>query len=111
MINTAVSKYYVSGDPILNLFIITTRYRIVVFHLILYNKYITKTLFLLQSLSLGNIKDLKPVQGGHVYGESELTFHESSDINGQKLEQSGGHKVINDDGKVIEYDFKPQIHH
>ena len=64
-----------------------------------------------KSLALGDVKELKPAPGGHVYGESEFTFHESSDVNGQKSEKSGGHKVINDDGKVSEYDFKPQISH
>ncbi|XP_059048071.1 uncharacterized protein LOC131843445 [Achroia grisella] len=60
-------------------------------------------------ISSGSVKSLKPLGGGHVYGESEYTFHSSSNVGGQTQEQSGGHKVINNDGKVSEYDFKPKI--
>ncbi|XP_026758992.1 uncharacterized protein LOC113518326 [Galleria mellonella] len=60
-----------------------------------------------KSVPSGSVKSLKPVGGGHVYGEAEYTFHSSSNVGGQTKEQSGGHKVINNDGKVSEYDFKP----
>ncbi|XP_004932379.1 uncharacterized protein LOC101741030 [Bombyx mori] len=60
-------------------------------------------------VSAGSVKSLKPIPGGHVYGESEYTFHSSSDINGQKTDKSGGHKIINDDGKVYEFDFNPKV--
>lgn len=44
-----------------------------------------------------------------MYGESEVTFHSSSDLDGQKTEQSAGHKIINKDGLVKEFDFKPKF--
>ncbi|KOB72512.1 Uncharacterized protein OBRU01_12375, partial [Operophtera brumata] len=62
-----------------------------------------------QPVPLGNVRSLKPVKGGHVYGESEYTFQSSSDQNGQKTEQSAGHKIINNDGDVKEFDFKPKF--
>ncbi|XP_060803632.1 uncharacterized protein LOC106133522 [Amyelois transitella] len=58
--------------------------------------------------STGNVKSLKPVEGGEVYGEAEYTFHSSSNVNGQKTESSGGHKVINDNGRIQEFDFQPK---
>lgn len=42
--------------------------------------------------------------GGHVYEESQSTY--MSNNNG--LVHSGGHKLINDNGKFTEYDFTPQ---
>ncbi|KAL4713864.1 hypothetical protein ACJJTC_015518 [Scirpophaga incertulas] len=61
------------------------------------------------TFSSGDVRNLKPIPGGHVYGESQYAFHESSNINGKKTENSGGHKIINDNGKVLEYDFNPQF--
>lgn len=54
-----------------------------------------------------SIRNLQPLAGGQVYGEAEYTFHSSSNINGKKNQESGGHKIINDNGKVNEFDFKP----
>ncbi|CAB3239739.1 unnamed protein product [Arctia plantaginis] len=54
-----------------------------------------------------SIKELKPPQGGQVYGEAEYTFQSSSDFDGQKTEERGGHKIINNNGKVKEFDFQP----
>nr|WAP28762.1 seroin 2 [Yponomeuta cagnagella] len=42
--------------------------------------------------------------GGHVYEESESSF--SNNNNG--VVHSGGHKYINDNGKITEFDFTPQ---
>ncbi|KAM3967460.1 uncharacterized protein ACR2FA_009828 [Aphomia sociella] len=60
-------------------------------------------------VTAGSVKSLKPVGGGHVYGESEYTFHSQTNVGGETKEQSGGHKVINNDGKVSEFDFKPKF--
>ncbi|CAH0767087.1 unnamed protein product [Diatraea saccharalis] len=61
------------------------------------------------SISSGSVRSLRPPQGGHVYGEAEYAFHESSNINGKKTERSGGHKIINNDGRIHEYDFDPKF--
>ncbi|XP_075969823.1 uncharacterized protein LOC142972505 [Anticarsia gemmatalis] len=58
-------------------------------------------------VSFNSVRSLKPPQGGQVYGEAEYTFQSSSDFNGQKTHESGGHKVVNNNGKVKEFDFKP----
>ncbi|CAH0695028.1 unnamed protein product [Spodoptera exigua] len=59
-------------------------------------------------LSFTNVRDLKPPQGGHVYGEAQYAYHTASNINGKKSEDSGGHKIINNDGKIKEFDFTPK---
>nr|WDD44673.1 seroin 2 [Ephestia kuehniella] len=56
----------------------------------------------------GNVKSLKPVPGGEVYGEAEYTFHSSSNVNGKTMETSGGHKIINNNGRIEEFDFQPK---
>ncbi|XP_050554719.1 uncharacterized protein LOC118273888 [Spodoptera frugiperda] len=60
------------------------------------------------SLTFTNVRDLKPPQGGHVYGEAQYAYHTATNINGQKTEDAGGHKIINNDGKVKEFDFTPK---
>lgn len=65
-------------------------------------------IFSLQSLTFTNVRDLKPPQGGHVYGEAQYAYHTATNINGQKTEDAGGHKIINNDGKVKEFDFTPK---
>ncbi|KAF9423259.1 hypothetical protein HW555_001328 [Spodoptera exigua] len=59
-------------------------------------------------LSFTNVRDLKPPQGGHIYGEAQYAYHTASNINGKKSEDSGGHKIINNDGKIKEFDFTPK---
>ncbi|KAI8438185.1 hypothetical protein MSG28_010806 [Choristoneura fumiferana] len=56
---------------------------------------------------VSDVRSLKPQGGGHVYAESDVNFKSSSSNNGQYASQSGGHKVINNDGAVSEYDYKP----
>ncbi|XP_026732078.1 uncharacterized protein LOC113496892 [Trichoplusia ni] len=58
-------------------------------------------------LSFNNVRNLKPVPDGQVYGEAEYSYHTASNINGQTLEDAGGHKVINNNGKVREFNFTP----
>lgn len=53
------------------------------------------------------MRDLKPPQGGQVYGEAQFQFHKSSNVNGKVSEDQGGHKVINNNGHVEEFDFTP----
>lgn len=53
------------------------------------------------------MRNLKPVPDGQVYGEAEYSYHTASNINGQTLEDAGGHKVINNNGKVREFNFTP----
>lgn len=60
------------------------------------------------ALSFTNVRELKPPQGGHVYGEAQYAYHTASNINGQKSEDAGGHKIINNDGNVKEFDFTPK---
>ncbi|XP_053618016.1 uncharacterized protein LOC128679652 [Plodia interpunctella] len=61
------------------------------------------------SAAVGSVKSLKPVQGGEVYGEAEYTFHSSSNVNGKTMETSGGHKIINNNGRIEEFDFQPKF--
>ncbi|KAG6447427.1 uncharacterized protein LOC115441707 [Manduca sexta] len=60
-----------------------------------------------EPLPVANVKNLKPIPGGHVYGESQYTFHSETNVNGETSEKSGGHKIVNDDGRISEFDFKP----
>ncbi|MFB9840687.1 hypothetical protein, partial [Actinoallomurus acaciae] len=55
----------------------------------------------------GSVRSLQSPPGGHVFGQSEYTFKTSSNVNGKTSENSGGHRVINNDGKVEEFDFQP----
>lgn len=54
------------------------------------------------------VRNLKPVDGGLVYGEAEYSFRSASNIDGKTIEDAAGHKVINADGKVKEFDFTPK---
>ncbi|CAH0405532.1 unnamed protein product [Chilo suppressalis] len=78
-------------------------------HKLIRDRFNDRTMFE-PSISSGSVRSLRPPgPGGHVYGEAEYAFHESSNINGKKTERSGGHKIINDNGKVHEYDFVPKF--
>nr|AXY94672.1 seroin transcript 3 [Tineola bisselliella] len=55
-----------------------------------------------------DIKNLHPTDGGHVYGESKFEYHTATNVNGHEDKHSGGHKVINKDGHVTEFDYTPQ---
>ncbi|XP_047025801.1 uncharacterized protein LOC124634305 isoform X2 [Helicoverpa zea] len=57
--------------------------------------------------SFNSVRDLKPADGAHVYGEAEYSFHSASNIDGKTSEEHAGHKIINDDGKIEEFDFTP----
>ncbi|XP_028175151.1 uncharacterized protein LOC135086714 [Ostrinia nubilalis] len=61
------------------------------------------------TIPTGNVRSLKPLEGGHVYGESEYTFRSESNVNGKKTESKGGHRVVNKDGVVTEYDIEPKF--
>lgn len=60
-----------------------------------------------EELQARGIKSLKPVNGGHVYGESNFEYRSATNVDGHTQEQSGGHKVVNKDGVITEYDYKP----
>ncbi|KAJ0182711.1 hypothetical protein K1T71_002080 [Dendrolimus kikuchii] len=62
---------------------------------------------LAQTNQVDIIKNLKPIPGGHVYGEAENNFQASANVNGQSFEKAGGYKVVNDDGKVSEFSLQP----
>ncbi|KAJ8735369.1 hypothetical protein PYW07_006989 [Mythimna separata] len=59
------------------------------------------------SLTFTNVRDLKPTQGGQVFGEAQYQYHSTSNINGKVTEDQGGHKIINNNGQVQEFDFTP----
>lgn len=58
-----------------------------------------------------SLRDLKPENGGHVYGEAEYAYHSASNVNGKTTEHNAGHKIINEDGRVKEFDFTPSTSH
>lgn len=64
--------------------------------------------YLLFQANFSGIRDLKPVLGGHVYGKADLTVRSETALNGKTIEESAsGHRVVNDDGHVSEFNIKP----
>ncbi|GBP90093.1 hypothetical protein EVAR_66592_1 [Eumeta japonica] len=61
----------------------------------------------LRPLSEAEIRELKPEKGGYVHAEAISTFKSSSNVGGKTMSQSGGHKIINDNGAVTEFNFMP----
>ncbi|KAL0901813.1 hypothetical protein ABMA27_006982 [Loxostege sticticalis] len=61
------------------------------------------------NVASGSVRSLKPQAGGHVYGEASYSFKTESIVGDKKTENKGGHKIINNDGVVKEYDFEPKL--
>lgn len=54
------------------------------------------------------MRSLKPQEGGHVYAEAAYDYQASTNDNGKVHQISGGRKIINQDGKITEIDYKPE---
>ncbi|XP_026320154.1 uncharacterized protein LOC113230436 [Hyposmocoma kahamanoa] len=61
----------------------------------------------LTPLSQIDLRSYRVNDGEKFYGESDSQFHYSSNVNGKINQRSGGHRIINDNGQVSEYDYKP----
>ncbi|XP_047984590.1 uncharacterized protein LOC125225093 [Leguminivora glycinivorella] len=55
--------------------------------------------------AMGDVRSLKPPSGGHVFAEAQSTFEHASSVAGKSSHERGGHKVVNNDGKVAEWDL------